>query len=79
MEKRIESEPQQNQKNKSFNAKLWIRVISVVLSISMVAVVCLGVALFSSNDEIAALQKDLKATNETSKHSVRKTKRPRQR
>ena len=64
MEKRIESEPQQNQKNKSFNAKLWIRVISVVLSISMVAVVCLGVALFSSNDEIAALQKDLKATNE---------------
>ena len=64
MKKRTEGEPQQNQKNKSFNSKLWIRFISIVLSFATVAVICLGVALFASNDKIEVLQTDLNDTNE---------------
>ena len=62
MKKRTEGEPPQNPK--SFNSKLWICVISVVLSVSMVAIVCFGVALFVSNDNIAVLRTDLNGTNE---------------
>ena len=64
MKKRTEGAPQQNQKTKNFNSKLWIRIISVVLSVAMVAIVCLGVALFASNDKIEVLRTDLKGTNE---------------
>ena len=63
MKKRTESELHQNQKTKNFNSKLWIRVISIVLSVATVAVVCLGIALFVSNDKIAVLQTDLNDAN----------------
>ena len=35
MKKRTDLESQQNQNIKSFNSKLWIRIISVVLSVLM--------------------------------------------
>ncbi len=61
MEKRTNDEPNSNQKTKNFNTKLWIRVLSVILSFVTLAVVCLGVVLIVSNQE---LQTDLNATNE---------------
>ena len=57
MEKRMESE------NKKLNTKLWIRVIGIALSVAMVAVICLGVALFTSNGKIAGLRTDLNGVN----------------
>jgi N-acetylmuramoyl-L-alanine amidase len=59
MEKRTEGEPQQNQKTKKFNSTLWIRVISIVLSVSMVAIASLGASLFISNNKLALLRTDL--------------------
>lgn len=53
-----------HQKTKNFNSKPWIRVISVVLSVATVAVVCLGIALFVSNDKISVLRTDLNGANE---------------
>lgn len=41
---------------KNFNAKLWICVIGVILSIAIVAVVCLGIALFRSNETLEELR-----------------------
>lgn len=63
MEKRTEGETQEMQNIKGFNSKLWLRIISVVLSVSMVAIVFLGASLFTSNDKITLLQTDLEATN----------------
>ena len=54
----------QTQNTKVFHSKLWLSVICVLLSISLVAIVCLGVALSASNDKIDALQKDLNGVNE---------------
>ena len=54
----------QTQNTKVFQSKLWLSVICVLLSISLVAIVCLGVALSASNDKIDALQKDLNGVNE---------------
>ena len=59
MKKQTEGELHQNSKAKAFNSKLWIRVISVVLSVATVAVGCLGIALFTSNDKLAVLQAEL--------------------
>ncbi len=64
MGKRTEGEPRQHQKTKNFYSRLWIRGISVVLSFAMVAVVCLGVVLFASKDQIAVLRTDLNDTRE---------------
>lgn len=64
MKKRTEGEPHQNQKTKKFNSKLWLQVISVVLSFAMVAVICLGVALLVSNDKTEVLRTDLNGANE---------------
>ena len=54
----------QTQNTKVFHSKLWLSVICVLLSISLVAIVCLGVALSASNDKIDALQTDLNGVNE---------------
>ena len=62
MEKRTDGELRQ--RAKSFNSRLWIGIISVVLSVSIVAVACLGAALFTSNDKIAELQADLNGVDE---------------
>lgn len=64
MKKRTEGEIHQNQKTKNFNATLWFRMISVVLSVATVAVVCLGIGLFASNDKVAVLRADLSDVNE---------------
>ena len=63
MKKRTEGETQEMQNINGFNSKLWLRIISVVLSVSMVAIVFLGASLFTSNDKITLLQTDLEATN----------------
>lgn len=63
MKKRTEGETQEIQNIKGFNLKLWLRIISVVLSVAMVAIVFLGASLFTSNDKITLLQTDLDATN----------------
>ena len=55
----------QNQSKKSFTPKVWAIVISVLLSISLVAIICLGIALSASDDKIAELQTDLNDVNET--------------
>lgn len=60
MKKRRNDESNQNKNTKNINAKLWIRILSIILSIATVAVICLGVALFVSYDKIA----DLSADNE---------------
>ena len=59
MKKRTDGESNQNENTKNINAKLWIRILSVILGVAMVAVACLGVALFVSYDKI----EDLNATN----------------
>ena len=60
MKRRTDGELNQNQKVKNFNPKLWICIISGVLALALVAVGCLGAALFVSYDKIAGLN----ATNE---------------
>ena len=65
MKKRTEGEPWQS--NSVINSKLWICVISIVLSVSMIAIVCLGVALLVSNDKSAGMQTDLNGTKEEMK------------
>ena len=62
--KRTDGETQENQNIKGFNSKPWLCIISVVLSMAMVATVCLGALLFVSYDKIAVLQTDLNSTNE---------------
>lgn len=64
MKKQTEGELHQNQKTKTFNTTLLIRIMSVVLSVATVAVGCLGIALFVSNDKIAVLRTDLNGANE---------------
>ena len=60
MKRQTDGELNQNQKVKNFNPKLWICIISGVLALALVAVGCLGAALFVSYDKIAGLN----ATNE---------------
>lgn len=64
MKKQTEGEFHHHQKTKNFNSKLWICVISSVLCVTMVAIGCLGIALFASNDKIAVLRTDMNAVNE---------------
>lgn len=63
MKKRREGEIQEIQNIKGVNSKLWLRIISAILSVSMVAIVFLGVSLFTANDKITLLQTDLDAAN----------------
>lgn len=63
MEQRTEGEAQEIQKIKGFSSKLWLRIISVALSVSMVAIVFLGALLFTSNDKLTLLQTDFDAAN----------------
>ena len=49
---------------KKFGAKFWICVTSIILSIFMVALVCLGVALSASNGKIDVLRTDLNVAGE---------------
>ena len=51
MKRQTDGELNQNQKVKNFNPKLWICIISGVLTLAIVAVACLGVALFMSNNK----------------------------
>lgn len=64
MKKRTDVETQKNQKRKSLHSKLGIRMISVALSVSMVAIVFLGALLFTSNEKITLLQTNLADTNQ---------------
>ena len=65
MKKETMNEFLRNQKIKNGNSTIWIRMISVVLSIAIVAVGCLGIAFFTANDKIAGLQTELNGAKET--------------
>ena len=63
MEKRTEGEPQQSKETKKSNLKIWLCIISVALSLAIVAVACFGVALFSLNGKTSTLLDNLNTTN----------------
>ena len=50
-------------KNENFNPKVWLCVISTVLSLAIIAVACLGAALVATNNQNEELIEGIRNTN----------------